>query len=244
MSLILEALNKAEQNNSAPSSSTAPPAYPLEKKRINKSLLLILIATACITSAIVTLLAIYTMESDSGASHRQAQAAQEPASAAIKELAEPQPAHQTASRKAMATQATIDETPDSAGFSTRSAPGFGHLISQRNRRDRTTTVTQEPSTIKTTAPADAIATARLDAQGDRERAKAQDHSEIKNLQPADMKISVHMYSKTPAKRFVYINSTRYSENSLISDGIFLDEITENGIILNVNGTRYRMPIKL
>ncbi len=52
-----------------------------------------------------------------------------------------------------------------------------------------------------------------------------------------------MYSKPPATRFVYINSIRYSENSLISDGIILNEITENGIILNINGTLYRMPIK-
>ncbi|GEM_PF-2966578 len=244
MSLILEALNKAEQNNSAPSRGTMPQAYPLEKKSINKSLLLILIATACITSAIVTLLVIYTMESDSGASHMQTQTAQEPAPAITKKQAEPEPAHQAASHKAMTTPAAIDETPDSAGFSRQSAPGFGHLISQRNRSDKTATATQEPGTTKTTAPADAIATASLDTQADQEHAKSQDRSEIKNLQLADMKISVHMYSKTPAKRFVYINSTRYSENSLISDGIFLDEITENGIILNVNGTRYRMPIKL
>ncbi|MCF6355637.1 MAG: general secretion pathway protein GspB [Candidatus Polarisedimenticolaceae bacterium] len=243
MSLILEALNKAEQNNRAPSSGTVPPAYPLEKKSTNKSLLLILIATACITSAIVTLLVIYTMESDKGASQVQTQAAREPASAVTKELAEPQPAHQTASRKTMAAQAAIDETPG-AGFSKQSAPGFGHLISQRSRSDKTTTATHEPSTIKTAAPTQAIATASSDTQADQERAKAQERSEIKNLQLADMRISVHMYSKTPAKRFVYINSTRYSENSLISDGIFLDEITENGIILNVNGTRYRMPIKL
>ncbi len=240
MSLILEALSKAEQNNSGSSSGAVPQAYPLEKKSINKSLLLILVATACLTSATVTLLIIYALDSNGGASYTETHSAQEPASTLAKAAVGQPPAHQTASRKTTA-QSAVDEAAAPKDLAQR-APGFGHLISQRNHSHKTATATQEPSTIKTATQT--ISNAGSDAQGGLKSTAAQDISEIKKPQLEDMEISVHMYSKTPAKRFVYINSTRYSENSLISDGIILDEITENGIILNVNGTRYRMAIKL
>ena len=241
MSLILEALSKAEQNNSGSSSGAVPQAYPLEKKSINKSLLLILVATACLTSATVTLLIIYALDSNGGASYTETHSAQEPASTLAKAAVGQPPAHQTAGRKTTAAQSAVDEAADPEDLAQR-APGFGHLISQRNHSHKTATATQEPSTIKTAMQT--ISSAGSDAQGGLKSTAAQDISEIKKPQLEDMEISVHMYSKTPAKRFVYINSTRYSENSLISDGIILDEITENGIILNVNGTRYRMAIKL
>lgn len=240
MSLILEALSKAEQNNSGSSSGAVPQAYPLEKKSINKSLLLILVATACLTSATVTLLIIYALDSNGGASYTETHSAQEPASTLAKAAVGQPPAHQTAGRKTTA-QSAVDEAAAPKDLAQR-APGFGHLISQRNHSHKTATATQEPSTIKTAMQT--ISSAGSDAQGGLKSTAAQDISEIKKPQLEDMEISVHMYSKTPAKRFVYINSTRYSENSLISDGIILDEITENGIILNVNGTRYRMAIKL
>lgn len=61
---------------------------------------------------------------------------------------------------------------------------------------------------------------------------------------SELDISVHMYSETPSKRFVYIKSVRYGEGAIISEGLILEEITNTGVVLNYHGTSYRLPVKM
>ncbi len=239
MSLILEALSKAEQSNGISNYGHAPQTYPLEKKATTKKTLLLLVAIACLSSAIVTLLIIYIMGSNNKALSTSRDNAQEPISAVAKET----PADRAIYRKASAIQAPPETMPSNENLNAQTAPGFGHLI---NRKSRINAATHQPAnaTQATTAPAPAALEVTLGTQQTPGDPKPQYFGKARNTQLTDIEISVHMYSKTPKKRFVYINSTRYSENALISDGIVLYEITENGIILDVNGTLYRMPIKL
>ncbi|VAX07234.1 hypothetical protein MNBD_GAMMA26-1091 [hydrothermal vent metagenome] len=65
-----------------------------------------------------------------------------------------------------------------------------------------------------------------------------------HAQIPELEISVHMYSETPSKRFVYIQSARYGEGARISDGLVLEEITSTGVILDYRGSLYRLPIKM
>ena len=58
-----------------------------------------------------------------------------------------------------------------------------------------------------------------------------------------LELNVHVFSNNPAKRFVYINSVRYSEGAQVSDEITLEEIISTGVILNYGGTYFRIIIE-
>ena len=48
-------------------------------------------------------------------------------------------------------------------------------------------------------------------------------------------LELHVYSPTPADRFVRVNSASYREGDTLSDGPRVDTITEEGVILNFLG---------
>jgi len=242
MSFILEALNKAERNHSTSNNGSAPQVYPLEKQTNRKGILLLLIVTVCLTSAAVSLLIIYMTDSKNGASHIETQNTQKQTPTVTRRVTQ-----QTTNSRAIIPSAATDKEDGNNNFITRQEPGFSHLISRRDHSKKTRPITDKPNHIKTknvaVTAAHPTSSENKEIQKNNTAAEAKNIGEVANSQLTNMEISVHMYSKTPAKRFVYINSTRYGENALISDGIILNEITENGIILNINGTLYRMPIK-
>lgn len=64
---------------------------------------------------------------------------------------------------------------------------------------------------------------------------------IRDTLPA-IQISGHIYDETPASRMVIINDAVRKEGRYISDGLMLEEITEDGIILNYSGTLFFMRV--
>lgn len=54
-------------------------------------------------------------------------------------------------------------------------------------------------------------------------------------------ISVHVYSATPAQRFVIIDGERKVEGDTVHDGLTLREIRPNGIVLEFHGHRFFYP---
>jgi general secretion pathway protein B len=61
------------------------------------------------------------------------------------------------------------------------------------------------------------------------------------LQLPDLHLDIHVYSSTPAKRFVFINMSRYRENERLTEGPEVREITPDGVILEHLGTRFLLP---
>jgi len=51
-------------------------------------------------------------------------------------------------------------------------------------------------------------------------------------------LELHVYSPTPADRFVRINSASYREGEVLSDGPSVAQITEEGVILDYRGQRF------
>jgi general secretion pathway protein B len=62
---------------------------------------------------------------------------------------------------------------------------------------------------------------------------------IRNTLPM-IKISGHIYDEAPASRMVIINDSVRREGRYISDSVMLETITEKGIILNADDTRFFM----
>lgn len=67
-------------------------------------------------------------------------------------------------------------------------------------------------------------------------------AEIRNRLPA-LKLSIHVYSDDPDKRLVLINSRRYREGDAVSDDVTLDRITPTGAVLRTRGISFRLVIE-
>ena len=58
----------------------------------------------------------------------------------------------------------------------------------------------------------------------------------------ELTIDVHVYSATPAKRFILINLQKYQEDDVIAKGLMLDQITEEGLVLSYQDEQFRWPM--
>lgn len=61
------------------------------------------------------------------------------------------------------------------------------------------------------------------------------------LQLPDLHLDIHVYSGTPAERFVFVNMSKYTENSTLDEGPTVREITPDGVILDYLGTAFLLP---
>jgi general secretion pathway protein B len=57
----------------------------------------------------------------------------------------------------------------------------------------------------------------------------------------ELHLDVHVWATNPADRFVYINMRKYREGAVIEDGLTLERIRRDGIVLNYQGLRFLMP---
>lgn len=54
----------------------------------------------------------------------------------------------------------------------------------------------------------------------------------------DLKLDMHVYAANPQARFVFINMQRMREGDSLPNGVHLDEITTDGVVLAFHGTRF------
>lgn len=57
----------------------------------------------------------------------------------------------------------------------------------------------------------------------------------------ELHLDVHVYATNPADRFVYLNMRKYREGAVVTDGLTLERIRRDGIVLNYQGLRFLMP---
>ncbi len=67
-------------------------------------------------------------------------------------------------------------------------------------------------------------------------------AEIKSSLP-ELKISAHYYTSEPQSRFTRINEVTLREGQSVSDGVKLEEITPEGVVLSCKGYRFRVWLK-
>lgn len=53
-------------------------------------------------------------------------------------------------------------------------------------------------------------------------------------------VDIHVFSATPAERFVFINTRKYTEGALLSEGPRVEEITSEGVVLSQGGQRFML----
>ena len=57
-----------------------------------------------------------------------------------------------------------------------------------------------------------------------------------------MTYSFHVYSSDPQRRTIIINNRTLREGQQVSDGVLLEEITPDGVILATGGYRVQIPV--
>jgi general secretion pathway protein B len=57
----------------------------------------------------------------------------------------------------------------------------------------------------------------------------------------ELHLDIHVYSATPAERFIFVNMRKYTEGQALKEGPTLERITSDGAILNQHGLRFLLP---
>jgi general secretion pathway protein B len=57
----------------------------------------------------------------------------------------------------------------------------------------------------------------------------------------ELKLELHVYSNKPAERFVFVNGSRYREGDTTREGAQVEEITRDGVVMNLRGNRFLLP---
>jgi general secretion pathway protein B len=61
------------------------------------------------------------------------------------------------------------------------------------------------------------------------------------LSVPEMHLDIHVYATRPAERFVFLNMRKYREGAQTPDGILVERITRDGVVLNQRGVRFLLP---
>ena len=59
-----------------------------------------------------------------------------------------------------------------------------------------------------------------------------------NLSVPPLHLDIHVYSPSPAERFVFINMAKYREGERLQEGPAVEEITESGVVMIHQGSRF------
>ncbi len=59
-----------------------------------------------------------------------------------------------------------------------------------------------------------------------------------NLSVPPLHLDIHVYSPSPAERFVFINMAKYREGDRLQEGPAVEEITESGVVMIHQGSRF------
>lgn len=62
-----------------------------------------------------------------------------------------------------------------------------------------------------------------------------------NLFLPEMHIDIHVFSEIPSERFVFINMRKYFEGEEIQEGLIVDGITEEGVLLKQQDITFLLP---
>lgn len=57
----------------------------------------------------------------------------------------------------------------------------------------------------------------------------------------EMVVNIHVYAVAEAERILYINNRQYHAGDKVRDDVVVEEIVEDGAVLNFRGTRFKLP---
>ena len=133
---------------------------------------------------------------------------------------------------------------------------FEARIADARRRQPLPSVVEEVTPVPEPAPTDEIAEQRPPATQPNEStstsasASASETLSLPTLTQLrvggilnlpDLHLDIHVYSETPADRFVFVNMSKHREHSRLASGPVVERITPEGVVLDYQGTRFLLP---
>jgi general secretion pathway protein B len=111
------------------------------------------------------------------------------------------------------------------------------IASQQPAQEQTPAITAPtaPASIPATTTSASIPAATTAASAAVPRPAGHARPTSNEMELANLSFSTHIYASDPTKRAVTLNGRRLVEGDSISNGTVLKEITETGVILEVNG---------
>jgi Type II secretion system protein B len=58
---------------------------------------------------------------------------------------------------------------------------------------------------------------------------------------SSLAVTIHVYSPDPAQRILFINNHEYKSGDRIREGARVEEIVSQGVVLSINGQRFKLP---
>ena len=217
MSYILDALKKSEserQQQSLPGFADIPGAA----RRVSTPVWIWLLAGLLLINAVGLALLLMNRDSSAGSPHVEAAtpaatSAARPAPAEVVDEVREQPADAPA-LAADAAAAAVQKAPPAQRAATQTAPPPAAAVTS-------------PPTAATETPAALPTLMDLRISG--------------AVQLPDLHLDIHVYSRSPADRFVFINMTKYREQSQLSEGPLVKEIRNDGVVLEYRGREFLLP---
>lgn len=131
-------------------------------------------------------------------------------------------------------------TQPPAGELARPEPSFEERVATAREMQPATEPPAEvpaPTPVPAAEPAAATPAAPMS-----ERLKTIDELRLEGaLQLPDLHLDIHVYAEDPAERFVFINMSKYRENSELDEGPVVVEITAEGVVLAHQGRTFLLP---
>lgn len=108
---------------------------------------------------------------------------------------------------------------------------------------QTTLPREERVALETTAPVPSRAPAPVSNEPPNPLALPTAQEVVANgsLTLPTLHVDVHVYSESPADRFVFINMTKHKEGSVLTEGPRVQSITPEGVVLSQNGVTFLLP---
>lgn len=235
MSLILDALNKSEQERSERSNpvnihTVHPPVSDESKRRRTRRWLLEALVIGLV------LLAFYLFNQFTGRP-----AVVEPSTAVSQVKSEPEP------RVAVETPAGGPVSPPASSIEPVPAESVAEssaAIRQLYEKPERTAAAVKPSPVaspKTVAPVVAPAPAPIDQNAQWINVPLISQlSETSRSRITSIDFSMHIYSDQPGESFVELNGVQLGEGDEVAPGLRVVKIFEYGVILDYQGTQFRL----
>jgi general secretion pathway protein B len=141
-------------------------------------------------------------------------------------------------------EAIVATTPVAAGNNQQSAATFSEIVAEAKRTQPAAdaeTTTPESASAGSTPVAGPAAAASLPSAVSESYDTFDDLQTRGALSLPDLHLDIHVFSGEPADRFVFINMTKYRENSKLSEGPVIKQITADGVVLEYQGTDFLLP---
>jgi len=140
----------------------------------------------------------------------------------------------------------VEASPPPAADSARREASFAERVAEarRNPPRREETAPEVPPRTQAAAAVITTPVPQLAEQTRVETAALPTFVEVLangTIQTPNLHLDIHVYSEVPEDRFVFINMSKQREQSQLSEGPVVEEITPNGVVLTYQGTSFFLP---